>query len=87
MEFFTEFVRTFFFFRTTGNINIWRVELLKPFEKNVWLTLIILIFLISIMIQVIFEFHRNTCHGSSVLITFGAFCQQGINKKLAILTY
>lgn len=74
--------RSFFFFRTTTELNIWRDELLQPFDVDVWLSLVFLIILISVLIRVAFVFHKKKLERqgigtSSFLITFGAFCQQG----------
>lgn len=88
--FFNSF-RSFFFFRTTNEINIWRDELLKSFDITVWITLIVFTIIISILIKVSLELHRkslkhNATDSSTLLITFGAFCQQSnffwYNKRI-----
>lgn len=86
--------RSFFFFRTTTEIDLWRDELLRPFDRTVWIALIIFIILISTLIRLAFVIHkkkveRQVASASSFLLTFGAFCQQGnimvqeIHKSIA----
>lgn len=75
--------RSFFFFRTTPQINLWRDEFLKPFAYSVWIIISIFIILISTLIKVAFILHEKRIKkqirgSSSFLITFGAICNQGL---------
>lgn len=78
-------VRTYFFFRTTNEIDLWRDELLKPFDVKVWISLTLLVILISFLLRIVFIFDKEktetTANPPTFLITFGAFCQQGRKLK------
>lgn len=76
-------LRSFFFFRTTPQIDMWRDEFLKPFAHSVWILISVFIILISTLIKVAFIVHekrikKQITGSSSFLIAFGAICNQGV---------
>lgn len=76
-------IRSFFFFRTTALIDLWRYEFLNPFALSVWLSISISIILISLLLKFVFFLHEKRykpqiIDSSSFLIAFGGICNQGL---------
>lgn len=71
--------RTFFFFRTSFQVELFGNDLLKPFDISVWIALVVTIALFIIGFKVMQNYHQNDTmeNSSPFIMTFGAYCQQG----------
>ncbi|KAK9882130.1 hypothetical protein WA026_018971 [Henosepilachna vigintioctopunctata] len=75
---------TVFIFRNRGGHCLWQNEFLKPFSTGVWISMFIILLLISISIKVInwteVKYLKSICSYSlvsTILITISILCQQG----------
>lgn len=70
--------RTFFFFRTTSDIDIFQRDFLKPFHTYIWIGLASVVILMSVLMRIILNYQSMKSSNTSTFITtFGAFCLQG----------
>lgn len=75
--------RSLFFFRAT-NVNVFGLEIFKPFMNSVWISLGIIIILFSMVLHLSLTRERGAPKSIPIvlLLCFGIFCQQGITYRI-----
>lgn len=72
------FLRSVFFFLTADEVDLFGERFLDPFVNSVWVCVVFAIILVSVGLRLTLN-RDMVSHGgaSSLLTTFGTFCQQG----------
>lgn len=63
------------------------LRIFKPFTANIWLLIVIFTMAVTILLNFLSRWESNRFKTSSLfLISFGAFCQQGTNHKITLIS-
>lgn len=74
------FFRTCFMFLTVPSLKVDMDIIFRPFARNVWYMILILIVAIILGLWIIFKLEENdSAYGSTILIIIAALCQQGLS--------
>lgn len=83
--------RSFFFFRTTKDPNLFGLEMFTPFASTIWWSLLSMILLASSIMTFIFRWEyrmkpvsASLRSDSTMLTAFAVFCQQGVARTPAL---
>lgn len=79
------FSRSRFYFLTITETDFFGDNLRKPFTQSVWLILCVSMICISVAFKFT-SLSDRSANISSILTTFGVFCQQGILKRFLDLS-
>lgn len=80
------FFREYFYFRAT-NFEPFTFEFFKTFQPQIWTIHLLLLFLLSSALSIIFKYeYKRAMPATSVITCFGIYCQQGVHFKISSIS-